>query len=326
MLLLKRFDLKLGLWDLALNPVLRSTVLDSMPIRDVPEEEVQPPAFAWKQAERKAEEATERREAERRAVNEFNAAFHRQLASVGWILNDKGSLDLPLTEPLRTGAEAGPLVFLRIEVNRSRVCVRVCHQFQNDLDISDFIERRREAFEAVAPLPRSASVLLWTANIGWGDADADWSTTVKSIADHTKQWMGLLADFVCSCREARHAKYDWVQSDGRRPWRAPRIAPCRVRRETAATDRDQSDRFIAANDAVKIQELRDARRRRIVAKIEELSADYDNSTSVRRMMLRIAAKHLDAAENDHRAVTRVRSANAALRYLARTPRRDRQQQ
>jgi hypothetical protein len=327
MLLLRRFDLKLGLWDLALNPVLRSTVLDSLPIQDVPEEAVQTPAFAWKQAEGKAEEATARRETERRAVSEFNAAFHHQLASAGWILG--GVLSLPLTEPLSKwpGGEARPLVSLAMGVGRSSVSVSVSHQFYNDLDINEFIEKRREAFEAVAPLPPTKggpSVLLWTANIGWGDADADWSSTVTAIADHTKQWVGLLADFVRSCREARHAKYDGAQSNGRRPWRTPRIAPCRVRRETAAIDRDRSDRFIAANDTAKIQELQGARRRRIGAKIDELSADYDTSTLARRMMIRIAAKHLDAAENATRDVTRVRSANAASRCLAGIPRRNRQ--
>ncbi len=91
-------------------------------------------------------------------------------------------------------------------------------------------------------------------------------------------------------------------------------------------NRDQSDRFIAANDTAKIQELQSVRRRRIGAKIDELSADYDTSTLARRMMIRIAAKHLDAAENATREVTRVRSATAALRCLAGIPRRDRQQQ
>jgi hypothetical protein len=74
---------------------------------------------------------------------------------------------------------------------------------------NEFIEKRREAFEAVAPLPptkRFAEVLLWTKNIGCGDADADWSSTVKAIADHTKQWVGLLADFVDSCRKVQHAR------------------------------------------------------------------------------------------------------------------------
>jgi hypothetical protein len=36
MLLLKRYDLKLGLWDLALNPVLRSTVLESLSLHGQP--------------------------------------------------------------------------------------------------------------------------------------------------------------------------------------------------------------------------------------------------------------------------------------------------
>jgi hypothetical protein len=87
MLLLKRFDLKLGLWDLALNPVLRSTVLDSLPIEAVPEEAAQTPAFVWKQAERKAETATAKREAEKRAVTDFTDTLQRQLASVGWIVS-----------------------------------------------------------------------------------------------------------------------------------------------------------------------------------------------------------------------------------------------
>jgi hypothetical protein len=238
MLLLKRFDLKLGLWDLALNPVLRATVLDSLAIQDVPEEAVQTPAYAWKQAERKAEEATARGDTARQAVSEFNAALQHQLAFVGWVLNDRGNLYLPLTEPLSqwTIGDARPLVSLRMDVNKSSIRVSVFHQLYNDLDINDFIEKRREAFEAVAPLPPTksvASVLLWTANIGWDDADADWSSTVKTIADHTKQWVGLLGDFVRSSRETRHAKYDGAQSNGRRPWRTPRIAPCRVRRETA---------------------------------------------------------------------------------------------
>jgi hypothetical protein len=345
MLLLKRFDLKLGLWDLALNPVLRSTALDSLPIQDVPEEAVQTPAFAWKQAERRAEEATARRETERRAVSEFNAAFQHQLASVGWILNDREGLSLPLTEPLSKwpGGEARPLVSLNMEVNNSSVRVSVSHQLYNDLDINDFFEKRREAFEAVAPLPpnnRGPWVPLWIADRGWGDTDIDWSSTVKTIADHTKQWIGLLTDFVALCREVRHAKYDGAQSHNGRRWHAPRLTLSRVRR----ADRDQPDCFIAPNDArdakrrrelsdderrwvaAKIKELQDAKRRRVAAKIKELSADYDASTPARQKNLRIAASLLDAAENARRAVTRERSANAALRCLTGIPRRDRQQQ
>jgi hypothetical protein len=85
----------------------------------------------------------------------------------------------------------------------------VWHQFYNDLDIKAFIEKRREAFEAVAllPPPTKYSVSLWAANIGWGDADVDWSSTAKAIAERTKRWVGLLADFVASCRKVQRARF-----------------------------------------------------------------------------------------------------------------------
>jgi hypothetical protein len=211
MLVLKRFDLKLGLWDLALNPVLRSTLLDSLPVRRAPKEPVQAPAHARKRAERRAENATARREAAQRAVREVTAALQQELASFGWSIDDRGRLCLPLTEPLSNwpGGSEHPLVFLRMEVNKSSVRVLVWHQFYNDLDIKDFIEKRRETFEAVALLPPSTkySVSLWTANIGWGDADVDWSSTAKAIAERTKRWVGLLADFVASCRKVRRARF-----------------------------------------------------------------------------------------------------------------------
>jgi hypothetical protein len=94
----------------------------------------------------------------------------------------------------------------------------VSHSLYEDIDISAFIEERREVFEAVGLPPVSAkdrmsagyplSAVLWTANVGWRDTDADWSNIAKAIANHTKQWVGLLADFVASCREVWHAKYD----------------------------------------------------------------------------------------------------------------------
>ena len=84
-------------------------------------------------------------------------------------------------------------------------------RFYNFLDIHDFIEKRREDFEAVAPLPpplkTPAGCSLWTASVGWGDADIDWSSIGKAVAERTKQWVGLLADFVALCREVRPEKF-----------------------------------------------------------------------------------------------------------------------
>jgi hypothetical protein len=211
-LLLERFDLKLGLWDLALNPVLRSTVLDSGPAPPAPKEVAQPPAVARTHAARAAAKATSRRDAARRGAHQMVVALHKELRSVGWRLDDREVLSRPLTEPLSNWPDSpkGPLVALRIEVTKSAVRVLVWHWLYNDLDINAFIESRRAAFEAVAghlPAVRdTASVTLWSAEVGWGDADADWRDTGTAIAGCTKRWEALLADFVTSCRDTRRAR------------------------------------------------------------------------------------------------------------------------
>jgi hypothetical protein len=189
MLLLKRYDLKLGLWDLALNPVLRSTVLESRPVQPVPDEPVQAPASEWKRAERKAEKATARREAKQLKIRQANAALKQELEPVGWRLDcdlfPRANVEkygpwlyLPLTEPIPVWkGEVQPLVALRIDVYASSIRLVVWHFLPspyNELDISAFIERRREDFESVAPLPpfpkARNEVPLWTASIGWNDS------------------------------------------------------------------------------------------------------------------------------------------------------------
>jgi hypothetical protein len=212
MLLLNRFNLKLGLWDLALNPVLRSAVLEPEAQRQVPRQPARAPAHVWKQAERQAERVTARREDARRAVDDVKAALQHGLASLGWAVNEYGQLSLPLTEPVSKwpGGSEHPLVVLRIEVNKTTIRVVVWQWFYNNLDISDFIDERRQAFEAVALLPASrrdrSSMPLWSTNIGWGNPDADWSGTAKAIAQRTNQWVTLLGDFIDSCRKLQHAR------------------------------------------------------------------------------------------------------------------------
>jgi hypothetical protein len=220
MLLLKRYDLKLGLWDLALNPVLRSTVLESLPVQPAPDEPVQAPARAWKRAERKAEDATARREAKQLKIRRVNAALKQELEPVGWRLDhdlfprarvEKYGpwLYLPLTEPIPVWkGELQPLVALRIDVRASSIRLVAWHFLPSgydQLDIGAFIEQRREDFESVVPLPPFPKALnevpLWTASIGWNDTEAEWSSIAKEIAEHTKRWVEVLADFVASARK-----------------------------------------------------------------------------------------------------------------------------
>lgn len=78
-------------------------------------------------------------------------------------------------------------------------------------------------------------------------------------------------------------------------------------------DRDRSGRFVVGNDA------REAKHRRIAEKIRQLTVDYDASTPAQKLMLLIAAKHLDTAETTRSAPTRERSTNVGLRCLAKIP-------
>jgi hypothetical protein len=213
MLLLTRFDLKLGLWDLALNPVLRSTVLDPSPPTTAPGTPIEATVPARERARRDAEKATVKRDAARRGVQEVIDALRKELRSAGWRIDDRGELIRPLTEPLSPWPDApkGPLVVLRAEVAKHVVRVLVWHWLYNDLDLNGFVESRWEAFEAVGGLPPAtrapASVTLWSADAGWGGTDADWQDIGRAIAGRTAQWEALLAAFVTSCRDVRRARF-----------------------------------------------------------------------------------------------------------------------
>jgi hypothetical protein len=85
------------------------------------------------------------------------------------------------------------------------------------------------------------------------------------------------------------------------------------------TDRDRSGRFATGN------RVHDVKRHRIAAKIKQLAADYDAVTPAQKLMLKIAAQNLDAAEIARNATTRERSTNVALRCLRSIPRRKKKQ-
>jgi hypothetical protein len=83
----------------------------------------------------------------------------------------------------------------------------------------------------------------------------------------------------------------------------------------AVSDHDRLGRFTAGNTEYT------AKKRRIADRIAQLSLDYDASTPSLRMLLSIAAHHLDEAERTRSPMTRTRAANAATRLLRQIPRR-----
>ena len=77
---------------------------------------------------------------------------------------------------------------------------------------------------------------------------------------------------------------------------------------------DIQGRFVNGNSE------REAKRRRIAARLEALLADYNPSRS-QQMLLAVIAGHLDDAEHARSAVARIRATNAARRLLKDIPRK-----
>ena len=97
-LLEARYDLKLGIWDLASNPTLRKTLLDASPVLPPPPTPVPVPQAAERRAEARVDAKMHAKEVERSAI----AAVHRTpgaLKELGWARRhekQRGVLQLPL--------------------------------------------------------------------------------------------------------------------------------------------------------------------------------------------------------------------------------------
>ena len=82
-LLQARYDLKIGIWDLARNPVLRRTLLQATPIPDTPAETTPVPAAAARRAQRRVTAALAEEASRRQALAEI-AAHLAPLYEQGW--------------------------------------------------------------------------------------------------------------------------------------------------------------------------------------------------------------------------------------------------
>jgi hypothetical protein len=215
-LLLERFDLRVGLWDLALNPALRGTVLEPAPFPPVTDEEAEAPTLARRRAEQEA--------------GGVQRALYPGLATAGWKLTRFGLQHSIARSKSHPQSDQPKHPYLRVLVDAHAVRVLVWHWSYNLFDINSFVDARRVEFDAIAVVPPrkpySASnasilakyrkpgevvyeagrpindtrwVLLWSVNRGWADVDADWMVIAKEIALRTGAWVELLADAVAEC-------------------------------------------------------------------------------------------------------------------------------
>lgn len=220
-LLLERFDLRLGLWDLALNPVLRATALSAALTSAPPPEPVQAPVPTRRRAARRARQATETRNAGDHGAQAATQYMHEALRQLGWVMEERGRLHRPLTEPLTWDVPPAALVSLVFIANKNCMSVVVAHRFYNDLSVQDYITERKDRFAAIAPLPPiqrkssgAASVQLWTATTGWGSSRETWAAAAEDLKARTPDWVELLADFADACRAVRENRIRCHQQRG----------------------------------------------------------------------------------------------------------------
>lgn len=210
--LMERFDLKVGLWDLALNPVLRDAVLEPNEVPSRPPEPIVVPAVEHARAQRVASGSASKKIVTHRAQEHVLTALGRGLRPVGWRTRD-GRLSCPLTKPMANWPNSPkfPLVMLRLAINKTSTRVEVWQWFYNQLDINDFVSARRADFEAIAggvlESGDRSTASLFTLARGWSDTEADWAAIAGDLAGKTVQWTTLLGDLVAACESVRATRF-----------------------------------------------------------------------------------------------------------------------
>jgi hypothetical protein len=170
--------------------------------------------------------------AQRRAEQEAGGvqrALYPGLAATGWQQTRFG-LQHPVAKTTGHIQDQPNHPYLRLLVDRRSVGVLAWHWGYNRFDINAFVDSQRASFEAVSVLPprkafseKSAAllanfrkegevaylagrpindtrwVLLWKADSGWANVDADWVAISREIASRTGAWVRLLAEAVASC-------------------------------------------------------------------------------------------------------------------------------
>jgi hypothetical protein len=209
-LLEARYDLKIGIWDLASNPTLRETLLDVVPVAPAPAEVARAPAAAVSRAEARVEAKMSERAAEKKAL----AAIVTRLAplqELGWEPRTNGErwpLRLPLTEAFTRWREDQPfpLVQLELSVMKRRTAVSAFSIMYNQVNLNAYVEARRGTLERIAspepcPLGKYRPV-LWRAKGGWADR-VDWDERVGVFVARTPHWVNVFAELCDECRRIR---------------------------------------------------------------------------------------------------------------------------
>jgi hypothetical protein len=191
-LLQARYDLKLGIWDLADNPTLRRTLLQSSPIAAAPSQAAAVPAAAARRARQKVASITSEQAAMNTALDRISDCLE-PLHQQGWKTQGPGNLRLGLTEEFSRWNGPEPLVWLRLTIIKRRTEVTgFALQYNHpDIKIDAYVKERFQAFSRIAApghfAPNDAWPVLWREQGGWADP-VDWTVRAAQIASRTEQW------------------------------------------------------------------------------------------------------------------------------------------
>ncbi|WP_156994341.1 HIRAN domain-containing protein [Pseudonocardia acaciae] len=200
-LLQARYDLKIGIWDLARNPTLRQTLLDPTPIAAPPTATAPIPDAARRRAEASIGTELGRRAAEKNTWTAILASLAPMIQQ-GWDPADKWGrkwhLCLPLTKPLLDpyyshNDEPIPLVQLQLTISKRTNTINIKILRPNLIGFDEYFHTRHDAFEAIAgpchyPSRENEFRRIWTDTVGWTD-DANWDKWAAAMAKRTTRWV-----------------------------------------------------------------------------------------------------------------------------------------
>jgi hypothetical protein len=208
-----RFDLRIGIWDLAENPSLRTSLLEPTPVRPAPIE----PASVPKGSTKRASEYVEAQHENEQKHDAFRRSMKRPLTALeplGWtspVEHEQGVVDvrvgpdnpylrLPLTEPIRVGDDMRPLAWLSLGITKHATRISIDYTYDLHVSINDvrpYLDSKSSLLLEIAKPGkckfRYAPLLLWEAKGGWGD-DIDWTSRVAELHEKTTRWLEVLAD------------------------------------------------------------------------------------------------------------------------------------
>jgi len=212
-LLQSRFDLRIGIWDLVRNPVLRRTLLDAAAVPPTPSGAAPIPVGAAGRADRRVAQKLDDDATEAAALRAA-ARQLRPLKAVGWKATSArpGEFRLALTEPLRRWPmdEPCPLVELMVAIARRQTTVSLWTCMYNDIDVHSYVVAHRETLERIAAPDLcdfdDERLTVWRSAGGWAD-DVEWAVRGAVLADRTGPWAEAFADLCADCVQVQRQRF-----------------------------------------------------------------------------------------------------------------------